>query len=167
AGMGALLALWLTNTELSVVAQIALVLLIGIVEKNAIMMIDFALVAERVHRALPAHHDDDDGGHTRRAADRHRPGRRQRPASPVGHCPGRRLVRVTEPDPAQHARAVRGFFLSRRAPQGLGRTPPCAPLARRAASPRRYLTVAAAGSPVLSRAHCPDQVLRQNGAATA
>ncbi|MEO8747330.1 MAG: efflux RND transporter permease subunit [Rhodanobacter sp.] len=53
AGMGALLALWLTNTELSVVAQIALVLLIGIVEKNAIMMIDFALVAEREHRQSP------------------------------------------------------------------------------------------------------------------
>ncbi len=45
AGVGALLALWLTDTELSVVAQIALVLLIGIVKKNAIMMIDFALVA--------------------------------------------------------------------------------------------------------------------------
>jgi multidrug efflux pump len=49
AGVGALLALWLTNTELSVVAQIALVLLIGIVKKNAIMMIDFALVAQREH----------------------------------------------------------------------------------------------------------------------
>jgi multidrug efflux pump len=49
AGVGALLALWLTGTELSVVAQIALVLLIGIVKKNAIMMIDFALVAEREH----------------------------------------------------------------------------------------------------------------------
>ncbi len=47
AGVGALLALWITDTELSVVAQIALVLLIGIVKKNAIMMIDFALVAER------------------------------------------------------------------------------------------------------------------------
>ncbi|HEX8779523.1 MAG TPA: efflux RND transporter permease subunit, partial [Rhodanobacter sp.] len=53
AGMGALMALWLTNTELSVVAQIALVLLIGIVKKNAIMMIDFALVAEREHGMSP------------------------------------------------------------------------------------------------------------------
>ena len=53
AGMGALMALWLTNTELSVVAQIALVLLIGIVKKNAIMMIDFALVAEREHGKSP------------------------------------------------------------------------------------------------------------------
>ncbi len=53
AGAGALFALWVTNTELSVVAQIALVLLIGIVKKNAIMMIDFALVAERQHRRSP------------------------------------------------------------------------------------------------------------------
>jgi multidrug efflux pump len=47
AGVGALLALILTNTELSVVSVMALVLLIGLVKKNAIMMIDFALVAER------------------------------------------------------------------------------------------------------------------------
>jgi multidrug efflux pump len=53
AGVGALLALWITDTELSVVAQIALVLLIGIVKKNAIMMIDFALVAEREHGKPP------------------------------------------------------------------------------------------------------------------
>ncbi len=53
AGVGALLALWLTHTELSVVAQIVLVLLIGIVKKNAIMMIDFALVAEREHGKSP------------------------------------------------------------------------------------------------------------------
>jgi len=51
--MGALLALWLTDTELSIVAQIALVLLIGIVKKNAIMMIDFALVAQREHGKSP------------------------------------------------------------------------------------------------------------------
>ncbi|MEA9489906.1 efflux RND transporter permease subunit [Xanthomonas campestris] len=49
AGVGALLALFLTTTELSVISMIALVLLIGIVKKNAIMMIDFALVAQRVH----------------------------------------------------------------------------------------------------------------------
>ncbi|SFW75445.1 efflux RND transporter permease subunit [Luteibacter sp. UNCMF366Tsu5.1] len=49
AGVGALAALVITDTELSVIAMIALVLLIGIVKKNAIMMIDFALVAEREH----------------------------------------------------------------------------------------------------------------------
>ena len=47
AGVGALLAMLVTNTELSVVSVIAIVLLIGIVKKNAIMMIDFALSAER------------------------------------------------------------------------------------------------------------------------
>jgi len=49
AGTGALLALMLFNIELTVIAIIGLVLLIGIVKKNAIMMIDFALVAEREH----------------------------------------------------------------------------------------------------------------------
>ena len=47
AGIGALLALMLAGTDLSVVAIIGIVLLIGIVKKNAIMMIDFALDAER------------------------------------------------------------------------------------------------------------------------
>jgi multidrug efflux pump len=48
AGVGAVLALLLTKTDLSVIALIGIILLIGIVKKNAIMMIDFALVAERV-----------------------------------------------------------------------------------------------------------------------
>jgi len=47
AGVGALLALLITRTEFSVIALIGIVLLIGIVQKNAIMMIDFALQAER------------------------------------------------------------------------------------------------------------------------
>ncbi|MBN8728263.1 MAG: efflux RND transporter permease subunit [Xanthomonadales bacterium] len=47
AGVGALLAMLLTGTELSIVSMIAIVLLIGIVKKNAIMMIDFALAAQR------------------------------------------------------------------------------------------------------------------------
>jgi multidrug efflux pump len=49
AGLGALLALQITATELSVIAMIGIILLIGIVKKNAIMMIDFALVQEREH----------------------------------------------------------------------------------------------------------------------
>ncbi|MBX3688733.1 efflux RND transporter permease subunit [Dokdonella sp.] len=53
AGVGALLAMVATGTELSVVSMIAIVLLIGIVKKNAIMMIDFALVAEREHGLPP------------------------------------------------------------------------------------------------------------------
>ena len=47
AGVGALLALMLFGTEFSVIALIGIILLIGIVKKNAIMMIDFALEAER------------------------------------------------------------------------------------------------------------------------
>jgi multidrug efflux pump len=47
AGVGAVLALMLFNTELSLIALIGVILLIGIVKKNAIMMIDFALHAER------------------------------------------------------------------------------------------------------------------------
>jgi multidrug efflux pump len=47
AGVGALLALILMRTELSVIAMIGIILLIGIVKKNAIMMVDFAIVAER------------------------------------------------------------------------------------------------------------------------
>jgi multidrug efflux pump len=47
AGVGALLALMITRTDFSVIALIGIILLIGIVQKNAIMMIDFALQAER------------------------------------------------------------------------------------------------------------------------
>ncbi|HVN04416.1 MAG TPA: multidrug efflux RND transporter permease subunit [Bryobacteraceae bacterium] len=48
AGVGALLALMLTHTDLSVIAIIGIILLIGIVKKNAIMMIDFAVATERL-----------------------------------------------------------------------------------------------------------------------
>jgi len=47
ASVGALLALFFTRTDLSIIAIIGIILLIGIVKKNAIMMIDFALAAER------------------------------------------------------------------------------------------------------------------------
>jgi len=47
AGVGALLALLLLGYDLSLISLIGIVLLIGIVKKNAIMMIDFALQAER------------------------------------------------------------------------------------------------------------------------
>jgi multidrug efflux pump subunit AcrB len=46
AGVGALLALMLFNTELTLIAMIGIILLIGIVKKNAILMIDFAVQAE-------------------------------------------------------------------------------------------------------------------------
>jgi multidrug efflux pump len=53
AGIGALLALWLTGNDLSLVGLIGILLLMGIVKKNAIMMIDFALEAERVEGQSP------------------------------------------------------------------------------------------------------------------
>jgi multidrug efflux pump len=54
AGVGALLALMICHTDFSVIALIGIVLLIGIVQKNAIMMIDFALSAER-KEGMPPH----------------------------------------------------------------------------------------------------------------
>ena len=51
AGLGALLAMEVTGDELSIVSMIGIILLIGIVKKNAIMMVDFALEAER-HQGL-------------------------------------------------------------------------------------------------------------------
>ncbi|HZP06361.1 MAG TPA: efflux RND transporter permease subunit [Terracidiphilus sp.] len=53
AGVGAILALLLFKTELSVIAMIGIILLIGIVKKNAIMMVDFALQAERQSGKTP------------------------------------------------------------------------------------------------------------------
>ena len=80
AAFGALLALWIFNIELSVFAFVGVILLIGIVKKNAIMMVDFAVEAEKegkpaeeaiVRRGaceVPADHDDDDGGVGRHVA---------------------------------------------------------------------------------------------------
>jgi multidrug efflux pump len=53
AGLGALLALLICRVDLSIVSIIGIILLIGIVKKNAIMMIDFALEAERDQNLLP------------------------------------------------------------------------------------------------------------------
>ena len=80
AGTGALLALLLFHLQLDVIGLIGIILLIGIVKKNAIIMIDFALEVERTGKSsggshprsrahpLPAHHDDHRGGHARRAS---------------------------------------------------------------------------------------------------
>ena len=86
AGVGALLAILVTNSQLDIIALIGIILLIGIVKKNAILMIDFAIQAERnegnspeqsIYRglpaALPAHHDDDDGRAFGRCPHRHQP----------------------------------------------------------------------------------------------
>ena len=53
AGLGALLALWLFHYELNVISLIGIILLIGIVKKNAIMMVDVALTLERSVDADP------------------------------------------------------------------------------------------------------------------
>ncbi|OUJ17022.1 nodulation protein [Acetobacter orientalis] len=53
AGVGALLALQLAGEEFSLIAMIGVILLIGIVKKNAIMLVDFAIAAEREHNLPP------------------------------------------------------------------------------------------------------------------
>ncbi|HUI82033.1 MAG TPA: multidrug efflux RND transporter permease subunit [Bryobacteraceae bacterium] len=53
AGVGALLALILTHTDLSIIAMIGIVLLIGLVKKNGILIVDFALAAERNEHKSP------------------------------------------------------------------------------------------------------------------
>lgn len=55
AGIGAVFFLWLFNMPLDVIGIIGVVLLIGIVKKNAIMMIDFALAGQRTHGWTPVH----------------------------------------------------------------------------------------------------------------
>jgi len=54
AGLGALVTLWLFGNELNIYSFVGLVMLVGIVKKNAIMQIDFALEAERHHGKAPA-----------------------------------------------------------------------------------------------------------------
>jgi HAE1 family hydrophobic/amphiphilic exporter-1 len=54
AGLGALVTLWLFGNELNIYSFVGLVMLVGIVKKNAIMQIDFALDAERHHGKAPA-----------------------------------------------------------------------------------------------------------------
>ena len=90
AGIGAILTLMLFRMDLSVIAMIGMVMLVGIVKKNAIMMIDFAIERRRVGplrgsrdprsrlAAIPSDHDDDVRRNLRHSADRDRYGRRAR-----------------------------------------------------------------------------------------
>ena len=98
AGVGALLALMLFGYDLSVIALIGIILLIGIVKKNAIMMIDFALDGRArasgksprrgdprgLPAALPADHDDDLRRHRRRPAAGAGPGAGSELRQPLG-----------------------------------------------------------------------------------
>ncbi len=91
AGFGALAMLMLFGYEFSLIALIGTILLIGIVKKNGIMMVDFAIAAERDEglnsreairkaalHALPSDHDDDHGRAARRRAADARPWHRRR-----------------------------------------------------------------------------------------
>ena len=116
AGLGALLALQVTNTPLTVIAFVGIILLIGIVKKNGIMIVDFALDAER-HRGLSSADAifeacsarfrpilmTTHGGAVRRhsAGDRHRPRHRAAPAARHHHH--RRAVRLADPDAVHDA----------------------------------------------------------------
>ena len=99
--LGALVALRLAGMDLSVIAVIGILMLIGIVKKNGIMMVDVALELRRegmaadgghppgLPDALPADHDDDAGGADGHVADRARH-RRQRGTAPAARRRGGR-----------------------------------------------------------------------------
>ena len=111
AGVGAILALLLTHSELNVMGLIGIILLIGIVKKNAIMMIDFALETERagkssgridlrsVRSPLPPHHDDHHG----RAAGRIAAGPGHRHGIGAEASAGHHDCRRTDHEPGAHA----------------------------------------------------------------
>ncbi len=116
AGVGAILALIVTDTEFSIIALIGVILLIGIVKKNAIMMIDFALDGRAqpgpqlargdlpgVPEAVPADHDDDDGGDAGRGAAGDRLWRGRRIAPAARHFDRRRADGQPGADPLHDA----------------------------------------------------------------
>ena len=115
AGIGAILTLMLFNMDLSVIAMIGIVMLVGIVKKNAIMMVDFALERRRVGpkrrarhprgraAAVPPDHDDDLRRDLRDAADRARHRRRRRIAPAARRRGGRRPLRLAAADAVHHA----------------------------------------------------------------
>ena len=126
AGVGALLALRMGNLDLSVIGIIGIILLIGIVKKNGIMLVDFAIAAERDRHmpplrshspglppALPADPDDDRRSDARRSSARARPWHRLRdaPAARLRH--GRRSRGEPDADALHHAG---GLSLSRPLP---------------------------------------------------
>ena len=116
AGLGALLALQVTNTPLTVIAFVGIILLIGIVKKNGIMMVDFALDAER-NRGLSSADAIFEACSARfrpilmttmaalvrrhSAGHRHRPRHRTAPAARHHHH--RRPVRFADPDAVHDA----------------------------------------------------------------
>ena len=116
AGVGAVLALLVFRTELTVIAVIGIILLIGIVKKNGIMMVDFALEAERKEGksprrrdlpgqppAIPADHDDDDGGAARGPSPGPGQGRRIGASTAPRHRHRRRPDHQSDAHPLHHA----------------------------------------------------------------
>ena len=115
AGVGALLALMLTHTDLSIIAMIGIILLIGLVKKNGILMVDFALAAERNEgkssarrhfrsqpAALPPHSDDHLRRHAGRLAAGPRHGHGIGVAPSAGHHHHRRPADEPGADPVHH-----------------------------------------------------------------
>ena len=116
AGLGALLALQVTNTPLTVIAFVGIILLIGIVKKNGIMMVDFALDAER-HRGLSSAEAifeacsarfrpilmTTTGGAVRRHSAGHRHRSRHRAAPAARHHHHRRIAGFADPDAVHDA----------------------------------------------------------------
>ena len=87
ASFGALLALWLTHTEFTIMTAIACILVVGMVMKNAILVVDFALEAERADGLSPARRDPS-GGAAAGAADHHDDaGRRSERGAAGGRAP--------------------------------------------------------------------------------
>ena len=99
AGAGAIATLMLFGFDFSLVAMIGVILLIGIVKKNGIMMVDFAIAAEREEglgaveahpqggaAPLPPHHDDDGRGAARRRAAHARHGTGAEIRQPLGYA---------------------------------------------------------------------------------
>ena len=127
ASLGALLILYLFDVELTIIAMIGIILLVGIVKKNAIMMVDFAIEArargaspKRCHPrglppALPADHDDDHGGPVRHAADRGGLGRRRRAAPAAGPRRRGRAGRLAAAHALHHAGHLPDLRVDRRA----------------------------------------------------
>jgi hypothetical protein len=135
AGVGAVLALMMFGMEFSIIALIGVFLLLGIVKKNAILIIDFALEAQRSRACppmtpcarpaclrFPPHPDDHPGRRPGRPAAGHRLWRGRRAAPSAGHRHHRRPDRQPAADPDHHP----GRLCLSRPPEGQGarRTPP-------------------------------------------